>query len=160
VHERRAVSEQIAQPRRSDASLGEQPGAQQMREPGRVDRVGLHPGSGYRPGPERVREMHVKAGVLEQFRESLPAVGRLQRDVRDVGVAEQLADRLASGRDPLRERQLAVLADDRDLRAAAVQSMPTHRVGLDVADPPLDLSGRAAVIRAVFNVSLRDGGPT
>ena len=26
--------------------------------------------------------------------------------------------------------------------------------------PPLELSGRAAVIRAVFNLAVRDGGPT
>ena len=76
---------------------GRQPGAQQMRERLGVDRVGLHPRGGDRPGAERVREVHVIAGLLEQLGEPLPAVGRLQRHMRPVRVAEQLAER-ARGR--------------------------------------------------------------
>jgi hypothetical protein len=120
VHERRAVAEQItqvAQLRRGDVRLGQQTGAQQVRERLGVDRVCLHPGGGDRPGPQRVREVHVKAGVLEQLGEPFPAVGRLQRDMRSLWVAEQFGDRLASGRDPFGERQLSVLVNDRDLRA-------------------------------------------
>ena len=85
VHERRAVAQQIAQVtqlRRGDVRLGQQAGAQQVRERLGVDRVGLHPGGGDRPGPQRVREVHVKPGVLEQLREPFPAVGRLKRDMR------------------------------------------------------------------------------
>ena len=92
--QRRAVAQQIAQVAqlgRGDVRLGQQPGAQQVRERLGVDRVGLHARGGDRPGPQRVREVHVKAGVLEQLGQPLPAVGRLERDVRPVGVAEQLA---------------------------------------------------------------------
>ena len=134
VYERRAVAEQIpqiSQLRRGDVCLGQQPGPQKVRERSGVDRVGLHPGGGDRPGPERMREVHVKAGVLEQFGEPLPAVGRLERDVRALGLAEHREDRLPAGRDPLLQGQIAVLVDDRDLRAAAVQvdADPARRVG-------------------------------
>ena len=46
VNERRAVPEQVAQVaqlRRGDVGLGQQPGAEQVRERSCVDRVGLHP---------------------------------------------------------------------------------------------------------------------
>jgi hypothetical protein len=133
VHKRRAVAEQIAQVaqlRRGGVRLGQQSGAQQVRERARVDRVGLHSGGGDRAGPEWVREVHVKAGVLEQLGGPFPAVGRLQRDMRVLRIAEQLADRLAPCRDPFGQRQLAVLVDDRDLRAPAVQvdADPPRRV--------------------------------
>jgi hypothetical protein len=110
--------------------LWEHPGSQQVRERLGVDRVGLHPGGGDRPGPERVREMNVVAGVLEQLGEPLPAIGRLKRDMRSAGVAKQLSDRLASSRDALGDGQLSVLVDDRDLRSAAVQvdADPPRRV--------------------------------
>ena len=101
-----------------------------MRERAGIDRVGLHARGGDRAGAQRVRGVHVKAGVLEQLREPFPAVGRLRRDVRAVGIAEQLEDRLAPGRDPLLQRQLALLVDDRDLRPEAVQvdADPPRRV--------------------------------
>ncbi len=122
---------QVAQLGRGDVRLGQQPGAQQMRERLGVDRVGLHPRGSDRPGAQRVREVHVIAGLLEQLGQPLPAVGRLERDMRARRVAEQLAERLAVVDDPPRERQLAVLVDDRDLRAPAVQvdADPARRVG-------------------------------
>ncbi len=129
----RAVAQQlaqIAQLGRGDVRLGQQPGAQQMRERLGVDRVGLHPRSGDRLRAQRMREVHVVAGLLEQLREPLPAVGRLERHVRAVRVAEQLPERVAVVDDPARERKLSVLVDDRDLRAAAVQvdADPARRV--------------------------------
>ena len=131
--QRRAVAKQLAQVTqrgRGDVRLGEQPGAQQMRERLGVDRVGLHAGGGDRPGAQRMREMHVIAGLLEQLREPLPAVGRLERDVRSLRVAEQLQECLAVVDDPAREHKLSMLVDDRDLRAPAVQvdADPARRV--------------------------------
>ena len=126
----------------------------------RVDRVGLHPRGGDRAGAERVREVHVIAGVLEQLGEPLPAVGRLERDMRAHRVAEQFDERLAPSRDPLLKRELAVLVDIAICERRRCRSMPTQRLGLDMVGPPLELSGRAAVIRAVFNLAVRDGGPT
>ncbi len=73
---------QVAQLAWSDVRLGQQIGAQQMRERLRVNRVRLHPGGGDRPRTQRVREMDLVAGVLEQLRQPLPAVGRLDRDPR------------------------------------------------------------------------------
>src|ERR1700733_15063863 len=40
------------------------------------------------------------------------------------------------------------------------RSMPTHRVGLAMVGPPLELSDRAAAIRAVLRPAVRDRGPT
>ena len=63
MNERRAVPEQVAQVaqlRWGDVGLGQQAGAEQVRERSGVDRVGLHPGRGDRSGPQRVREVHVK----------------------------------------------------------------------------------------------------
>src|SRR5512142_2545437 len=88
-----------------------EPRAQQVRQGLGVDRVGLHPGGGDRAGPERVREVQVIAGFLEQLREPLPAVGRLQRHVRAIGIAEQLQERGPVVDDPPGELKLAVLVD-------------------------------------------------
>jgi hypothetical protein len=151
---------QVAQLGRGDVRLWPQPGAQKVRKRLGVDRVGLHASGGDRPRAQRVREVHVVAGLLQQLGQPLPAVGRLERHVRARGIAEQTAERVAVVDDPTRERQLAVLVDDSDLRAPAVRSMPTHRVGLNTVGPPLELFGRAAVIRAVFNLAVRDRGPT
>jgi hypothetical protein len=88
--QRRAVAKQltqITQLARRDVRLGQKPSAQQVRKRLGVDRVCLHPGRGNRPGAERVREVQVIAGFLEQLREPLPAVGRLQRHVRPIRVA-------------------------------------------------------------------------
>jgi len=75
-------------------------------------------------------EVDVVAGLLEQVGEPLPAVGRLERYVRPVGVAEQLPERIRVVDDPPRERKLPVLVNDRDLRAPAVQVDADQRVGL------------------------------
>jgi hypothetical protein len=120
----RAVAQQLAQVAqlgRRDVRLRQQPGAQQVRERLGVDRVGLHPCGGDRPRSERVGEVHVVAGLLEQLRQPLPAVGRLERYVCPVRVAEQLAERLAVVDHPARERKLPLLFDDRDLRTTTVQ---------------------------------------
>jgi hypothetical protein len=68
-HERDPVAQQlahVAQLPRSDVRLGQQAGAQQLRQHGGVDRVGFHPRCGDRAGPERMREVQLKAGVGEQ----------------------------------------------------------------------------------------------
>ena len=152
---------QVAQLGRGDVRLGQQPGAQQVRERLGVDRVGLHPRGGDRLRPQRVGEVHVVAGLLEQVGQPLPAVGRLERHVRPVRVAEQLPERVAVVDDPARERKLSVLVDDRDLRAPTVQvdADPARRVthGRYLR---LELSGRAAIIRTVSKLAVRGGGPT
>jgi hypothetical protein len=116
---------------------------------------------GDRLRPERVREVHVVAGLLEQLGQPLPPVGGLERHVRGVGVAEQLLERAWVVDDAARECQLPVLVDDRDLRAPAVQvdADPTRRVthGRYLR---LELSGRAGAIRTVSKLAVRGGGPT
>ena len=124
---------QVAQLGRGDVGLGQQAGAQQVRERLRVDGVGLHARGGDRPRAQRVREMHVVAGLLQELCQPLPAVGRLERDVRAPRLAEQLHKRVAVVDHPPREQQLAVVVDRRDLRAATVQvdADPTITVGHD-----------------------------
>jgi len=73
---------QVAQLARRHISLGQQVGAQQMRQRARVDRVGLDARRGDRLGPQRVREVQLVARVLEQLGQPLPAVGRLDGDPR------------------------------------------------------------------------------
>ena len=131
--QRRAVPEQLAQiPQLAwrDVRLGQKPGTEQMRERLGVDRVGLHPRRGDRARPQRVREVQVIAGFLEQLGQPLPAVGRLQHDVRALRVAQQLQKRLAVVDDPPRELKLPVLVDHRDLRTAPMQvnADPTRSV--------------------------------
>ena len=132
-----------------------------VRECLRVDRVGLHACGRDRLRSERVGEMYVIACLLEQVGQPLPAVGGLERHVRPVRVAEQLPERAWVVDDPARERKLAVLVDDRDLRAPAVQvdADPTRRVthGRYLR---LELSGRAGAIRTVSKLAVRGGGPT
>lgn len=76
-----------------------------------------------------MREVHIKPRAGELISEPLPAVGRLQRDMRLIGVTERIGERLPAGRDPLL-RDLAVLADDRDLRTTAmpIDADPTRSV--------------------------------
>jgi hypothetical protein len=90
---------QIAQRARRDVGLGQQIGTQQVREGPGVDGVGLHPRGGDRLGPERMREMQLVAGVLEQIGEPLL----------------RIVD------DPAREQLPPVLVQRRDMRALAVQ---------------------------------------
>ncbi len=59
-YQHRSVTQQLAQITklgRRDICLRQKAGAEQVRERLGVDRVGLHPGRGDRPGPERVREV-------------------------------------------------------------------------------------------------------
>ena len=92
-----------------------------MRERLGVDGIGLHPGCSDRTRAQRMREMKVVAGVLEQLREPLPAVGRLDSDLAlALQAAEQLEERLATVDDPPRQHQLAVLVNHGDLRAVAM----------------------------------------
>jgi len=60
--------------------------------------------------------------VLEQVRQPLPAVGRLERDL---GLAVELAElrheRVGVVGDPAREQLAAVLVERRDVRALAMQ---------------------------------------
>ena len=156
----RSRSRRSRSSRRGDVRLGQQAGAQQVRERARVDRIGLHARGGDRAGAQRVREVHVKAGVREQLREPLPAIGRLQRDVRALGVAEQLGERFPA----VGIRFCSVSSPCSSMIAICerrrCRSMPTQRVGLVMVGPPLELSGRAAGIRAVSKLALRGGGPT
>jgi hypothetical protein len=151
---------QVAQLGRGDVRLGQKPRAQQVREGLGVDRVGLHPRGGDRLGPQRMREVHVLARLLQQVGEPLPAVGRLERDVRPLRIAEQLLERFAVIDDPPRQRQLAVLVDAAICERRRCRSMPTQRLPLVMVGPPLELSGRAGAIRTVSNDAVRAGGPT
>jgi hypothetical protein len=91
----------------------------------RVDSVRLHARGGDRSRAQRVREVDLVAGVLEQLCQPLPAVGRLDGDPRlALQAGEQLEERLAVVDDPPRQRQLALPVDHRDLRAVAVQANP------------------------------------
>jgi hypothetical protein len=62
------VAQQLAHAQlpRSDVRLGQEPDTQQLRQHRGVDRVGLHPCRGDRPGAQRMREVQLKAGVPEQ----------------------------------------------------------------------------------------------
>ena len=132
--QRRAVAQQlaqIAQLGRGDVRLGQQPGAQQVRERLGVDRVGLHPRGGDRPGAQRVREMHVIAGLLEQLGQPLPAVGRLQRDVRrrpgSPSSSRNVSRSLTIRRDSVSSPCSSMIAICERRRC---RSMPTQRVAL------------------------------
>ena len=112
---------QITQVPGRNVGLREEVGAQQECERLGVDGVGLHPRRGDRAGPQRMREVKVIAGVLQQFREPLPAVGRLNSDLAlALQAAEQLDERLAAVDDPPRQHQLAVFVDHGDVRAVAM----------------------------------------
>ena len=96
--QRRAVAKQLAQVAqlgRGDVRLGQKPSPQQMRERLGVDRVGLHPRGGDRLRAQRMGKVHVVAGLLEQLGQPLPAVGRLQRNVRPIRVVQLLKECLA-----------------------------------------------------------------
>jgi hypothetical protein len=60
---------QVAQLRRSDVRLGEQPRAEQVGERLGVDRVSLHARGSDRAGTERMREVQVKARLVQQIGE-------------------------------------------------------------------------------------------
>jgi hypothetical protein len=112
----------VAQLPRRHIRLGQQVGAQQMRQCARVDGVGLHPRGGDRLGPERVGQVQLVAVVLEQVGEPLPAVGRLERDLGlAVEPAEQRHERVGVVGDPAREQLAAVLVERRHVRALAMQ---------------------------------------
>jgi hypothetical protein len=57
------------------------------------------------------------AGVLQDVGQPLPAVGRLERDPALAGLLEQRQERLRVVDDPPRDQLLALLVDDRDVRA-------------------------------------------
>jgi hypothetical protein len=60
--------------------------------------------------------MQLAAVVLEQLRQPLPAVGRLQRELRlPTQLVEQFAEPLRIVDEPARAQLPAVLVDDRDL---------------------------------------------
>jgi hypothetical protein len=93
-----------------------------MGQRARVDRVGLDPRRGDRLGAQWVREVQLVAGVLEQFGQPLPAVGRLDGDPRLARKAtEQLKEDIRVVGDPPREGEFAVLVDHRDMRTASMQ---------------------------------------
>jgi hypothetical protein len=62
---------QVAQLARRDVGLGQQVGAQQLRQRACVDGVGLHPRRGDRLGAHRVREVQLIAGVLQHVGQPL-----------------------------------------------------------------------------------------
>src|SRR3954447_24356238 len=73
-------------------------------------------------GPQGMREMQLAILVLEQLGQPLPAVGRLQRELRiGAELADQLAEHLLVVEQPPRHRLAAGLLDHGDLRALAVQ---------------------------------------
>jgi hypothetical protein len=79
-----AVADQFAQlplRRRSDEGLGQIPAAQPVRQLGRVAHIVLDP-PGVPVQAKRVHQMHVRAVGLEQIRRPIPAVGRLESDLR------------------------------------------------------------------------------
>jgi hypothetical protein len=129
--ERDPVAKQIAQVAklaRGDVGLGEQVGAQELRQGAGVDGVGLHPCRGDRLGSERMGEVELIARPLEDIGEPLPAVGRLQRDLR---LALQLPKELQEGGgivlDPPRDDLVALPVDGCEVRAAAMQ-VDTDRI--------------------------------
>lgn len=69
-----------------------------------------------------MREMQLAALVLEQLGEPLPTLGRVQREpgVR-TQLVEQFAEQLGIVDEPAREQLPAVLVNDRDVRALAMQ---------------------------------------
>ena len=123
--ERDAVAQQItqvAQLTRRDIGLRQQVAAQQVRERARVDRVGLHPRRGDRLGPERVREVQLVAGVLEQIGQPLPAVGRLQRDpALALDFGQQRQDRRPIVDEASRAQLAALIVEHCHVRALAMQ---------------------------------------
>ena len=142
---------------------GEKPRAQQVRERLGVDRVGLHACRGNRAGAEAVEPGAGQSGLLEQFSEPLPAVGRPQRDVRVAVLGSPSSSNNVSRSLTIRREssQLALLVDHGDVRRLRCRSMPTQRVALVTVGPPLRVvAGRAAQIRAVSTSAVRDRGPT
>jgi len=116
---------QIAQLTRSDVGLRQQIGAQQLRQRARIDRVGLHPRRSDRLRAQRMREMQLAALALQQLRQPLPTVGRLERELRvRTQLAQQLAEAIRVVDEPAREHLLAVLVDRCDVRALAMQVNP------------------------------------
>jgi hypothetical protein len=107
---------QVAQVAWGDVGLGQQIGAQQLRERARVDRVGLDPRGRDRLRAQRVRQMQLAALMLEQLCQPLPAIRRLQRELGLLTeLAQQLAEALAVVDQPTRQQLVAVLVDDRDV---------------------------------------------
>jgi hypothetical protein len=96
-----------------------------MRERPGVDGVRLHAGGGDRLRPQWVGEVQLVAFLLEQIGQPFPAVGRLERDLRVIAQFVQEAEEdLRVVDDAAREQLSAVLIEDGDLRALAVEINP------------------------------------
>lgn len=125
VREHEALAQQVPQVTqlaRRDVGLRQQVGAQQLRQRARIDGVGLHARRRDRLRAQRMRQVQLAPLGLEQLREPLPAVGRLQREASVLTeLAEQFTEALGVVDQPAREQLLAGLVDDRDVRALAVQ---------------------------------------
>jgi len=116
---------EVAQLARRDVRLRQQVGAEQVRERARVDRVRLHARGGDRLRAQRMGEVQLVAGLLQQIGQPLPAVGRLERDPSVIAQSvQQLEEGLALVDDPPREQLLALVVEDGDLRALAVEIDP------------------------------------
>jgi hypothetical protein len=69
-----------------------------------------------------MRQVQLATIVLEQLGQPFPAVGRLQREPRVLTqLAEQLAKQPGIVDQPAREQLPAVIVNDRDVRALAMQ---------------------------------------
>lgn len=127
---------QIAQLPGRDVGLGQQIGAQQVRQRARVDGVGLHPRGGDRLSSERMRQVQLIARLLEQIGQPLPTIGRLQRNLGlAVDPRQQLEERLGVVDDPPREQLRAVVSKHRYVRALAMQ-VDADRIHLWASSDP------------------------
>jgi hypothetical protein len=112
---------QLADGGRGDPRLRQQVGAQQLRQGRGVDLVVLQPRRGDGLAPQRMDQVRLEAVVLQQLHQPPPAVRGLERRRR---ARRQIADHAqdrphAVGHVAVGEH-LAVLIDDRHLRALAV----------------------------------------
>jgi hypothetical protein len=101
-----------------------------------VDGVGLNPRGGDRLRPQRMGQVQLVAGLLEQVGQPLPAVGRLERDLGfAVDPRQQLEEHLRVVDDPARQKLTAALVNHGDVRALAMQ-VDADRIHLWASSDP------------------------
>jgi hypothetical protein len=118
---------QLAQLSRDHVRLGEQTGAQKVRERAGVDGIRLHPPGGDRLRVPRMGQVQLDPLRLEQVRDPLPAEGGLERNPPlPTQLREDRAQHLRVVRHPAREQLQTLLVESRNMRG------PTVKVDADV----------------------------
>src|SRR5271166_326060 len=150
-----------------DVGLRQHSRTKQLRERPRVDRVSLHARRSDGPRPRRMSQVQLIAAVLEQLGEPLPAIGRLHRDLAlTLQASEQLEELLTAIRDPLRQKQLALLIDHRDMRTATMKINPnsghesaSRKRGRATSSTAIDPAPDAPESRLLHDIKAAPPGP-